>query len=149
MSESMTSQKNQLQQQIQTLEVKIREAQSEVQSRSYSGGSYGGSGSSGGGCFAGDSQVLIRGKGLTNLKDLRVGDDVETGFGWARVATFLHWHPLDMVAAITIMLPTSNLTVSREHLLFKTTPGEGGARPVRAADVKRGECPQNVTDLNA
>jgi len=74
-------------------------------------------------CFSGTSLVTERLRGIVPMKDIRLGDQVQTTTAsgspsWSKVRTFLHWHPNEVVPALLISHTKGNLTLTPNHMLF-------------------------------
>ena len=103
-------------------------------------GSFGGissGGDSGGGCFPGNSSVLVRGRGKMSMDSVELGDEVLTPQGFEPVLAFLH-KTSGVFEFLSIRHNQGEICAHRDHLLRVF---DGNASDfVAAADLRVGDC---------
>ncbi|CAE7209958.1 hh [Symbiodinium sp. CCMP2592] len=114
-------------------EQKLRsDAEARAQANATSGSS--GSSSDSDGCFGGDCEVVVKGRGTVLMSELACGDVVLGEGGWCRVVTWLHRCPMETCKMWMISTTTGVVHATGDHLIFLQ---DGSAMPARQLRVSQ------------
>ena len=70
------------------------------------------------GCFGGDCEVVVKGRGTVLMSELACGDVVLGEGGWCRVLTWLHRCPMEACKMWMISTTTGVVHATGDHLIF-------------------------------
>jgi Hint module len=86
-------------------------------------------------CFSGSNTVDVRERGITFMKDLKIGDWVKTYHDrYEPIYSFGHWKPDARAVVLEFQTTQSTLRLTRDHIMFKKHH-----QPLPASDIRVGD----------
>ena len=70
------------------------------------------------GCFAGNCEVVVQGRGSIHMRDLSCGDLVMGEQGWCKVVDWLHRCPAEPCKMLKVTTTTGAIHATKDHLVF-------------------------------